>query len=260
MTTQMINRVAVEIDGQGEPLIMVHGLGGTSNVYQPQLATLAGRYRVVRLDLPGSGRSLQRSDSERVSIQSFVDSLAHIAKALGIARAHFAGHSLGTIVCFHLAVLHPKLVKSLALLGPLLAPPDSARQGIRDRAAKVRAEGMASVADAILNAATSSDTRSNRPVVAAMVREILMRQDAEGYAQTCAALAEAQAADVSQIQCPTLLITGDEDAIAPPSNVRIIGDRIKSSRVVVLNRCGHWTSLERAEEVSTELKDFYAKG
>ena len=259
MTTQIINRMAVEIDGQGEPLIMVHGLGGTSNFYQPQLATLAGRYRVVRPDLPGSGRSPQRDDSAKLSIQSFVDAIVHVAKTLGIDRAHFAAHSLGTIVCFHLAVQHPKLVKSLALLGPLLAPPDSARQGIRDRAAKVRIEGMAAVADTILNAATSSDTRSNRPVVAAMVREILMRQDPEGYAQTAEALADAQPANVDPIQCPVLLITGDEDAIAPPANVRMIGDRIKGSRVVVLNRCGHWTALERAEEVSAELKNFYAK-
>lgn len=256
MTTQLINRVAVEIDGQGEPIIMVHGIGGTSNIYQPQLAGLASRYRVVRPDLPGSGRSLQRPDCDKLTIQGFVDCLVHIAKTLGIERAHFAGHSLGTIVCFHLAVQQPKLVKSLALFGPLLAPADAGRQGIRDRAARVRTEGMATVADVILNAATSSDTRSQRPVVAAMVREILMRQDPEGYAQTAEALADAQPAEVSQVQCPTLLVTGDEDAIAPPSNVRMIADRIKGSRAVVLNRCGHWTTLERAEEVSGELKNF----
>ena len=57
MTTQMIERMAVELDGQGTPVVLVHGLGGTSNFYTPQAAALAERYWTIRPDLPGSGRS-----------------------------------------------------------------------------------------------------------------------------------------------------------------------------------------------------------
>ncbi len=158
---------------------MVHGLGGTSNVFTPQME-VAGRMRSIRPDLPGSGRSPANG---ALSIQSFVDRIVAAARTLGVERAHFVGHSMGTIVCCHIAEQHPSLVRSLALLGPLLAPSDAARQGLRDRAAKARAEGMAPVADAIVQAATSADTKTNQPVTVALVREFLMRQDAEGLCQ-----------------------------------------------------------------------------
>src|SRR5258706_588446 len=76
--------------------------------------------------------------------------------------------------------------------------------------------GMQAIADALVQAATSAETRARRPAVVAYVRETLMRQDPEGYARTCDALAEAGPADASAITCPTVLVTGDEDGVAPP--------------------------------------------
>jgi 3-oxoadipate enol-lactonase len=55
-----------------------------------------------------------------------------------------------------------------------------------------------------------------------------------------------------------LLVTGDEDGVAPPSNVRAMAQQIKGARVTVLNRCGHWTTLERSAECNTALKEFLA--
>jgi pimeloyl-ACP methyl ester carboxylesterase len=254
LSTQVIERMAVEIDGAGDALVMIHGLGGTSNVWSPQMPVLGARYRVIRPDLPGSGRSPAPA---AVSIQSLVDAIARLCGVLGVSRAHFAGHSMGTIVCQHLAVQHPALVQSLALIGPLPAPPDAARQGLRERAAKVRAEGMAEVAAALLQGATSTDTRANHPVAAAFVREVLMRQDPEGYAKLCEALAAAEPADLTQVRCRTLLVTGDEDQIAPPSTVRAMAGMIEGARVAVFSRCGHWTTIERAHELNAELKEFY---
>jgi pimeloyl-ACP methyl ester carboxylesterase len=247
--------MAVEVDGQGDAVIFVHGLGGTSNVFTPQLQALGGRYRVVRPDLPGSGRSPAGGP---LSIGGFADAVVRLARGLGIERAHFVGHSMGTIVCQHVAVNEPRLARSLALFGPLLAPPDPARQAMRERAAKARAEGMAGIADAIVQGATSGDTKATNPVAVALVRELLMRQDAEGYARTCEALAAAEAADVRRIACPTLLVTGDEDAVAAPSTVRAMAEQIGGARVVILNRCGHWATLERATESSAALKEFLA--
>jgi pimeloyl-ACP methyl ester carboxylesterase len=176
---------------------------------------------------------------------------------LGVGSAHFAGHSMGTIVCQHLAEREPGMVKSLALLGPVHALPDAGRQGMRDRAARVRAEGMSAVADGIVAAATSGDTKANNPVAMAFVRELLMRQDAEGYARNCEALAGAEGADLERLRCRALLVTGDEDAIAPPSAARTMADRMPDARTEVLSRCGHWTTIERAPEVNNILRTFY---
>jgi len=254
MSTQLLERMAVEVEGSGEALVMLHGLGGTSNVFTPQMGLLAPRRRVIRPDLPGSGRS---PVSAVLSIQGLVDCVLGALRALGVEQADLVGHSMGTILCQHIAVQRPSLVRSLALLGPVLAPPEGVRQVMRDRAAKARAEGMAEIADAVVKGATSGDTKNRNPVAIGFVRELLMRQDAEGYARNCEALAEATAADLSRIDCRVLLMAGDEDAIAPPSNVRAMAQQIRGARVVVLNRCGHWLSIERAAEVTGELKEFY---
>jgi 3-oxoadipate enol-lactonase len=259
VTTQFIERMAVETDGEGDAVLMIHGLGGTSNVWVPVLPAVA-RQRTVRPDLPGSGRS-HRVEGP-LSIERFVLAMQRVCAVLGLERVHVAAHSLGTIVAFHLAATAPRLVRSLALFGPLLCPPDPARAAIRARGEKARAEGeagMQAIADALAQGAVSAETRARRPVAVAAVRELVMRQCPEGYARSCDALADAQAAPVSGIECPTLLVSGDEDAIAPAQAVRQIGERIRGARVTVLPRCGHWTMLERPEACDDLLRRFYAQ-
>jgi 3-oxoadipate enol-lactonase len=176
---------------------------------------------------------------------------------LSIPRADIVGHSMGTIVAMHLAVSDPKRVTSLALFGPLAAPPDPARAPIRARASQARSDGMQPIADAVLQGAVSRDTRERRLLAVAAVRESLMRQDPDGYARNCEALAAAESADLARIECPTLWVTGDEDVVAPPQSVRGLASRIAGSRVIVYPRCGHWTTFERPDECANELKTFY---
>jgi pimeloyl-ACP methyl ester carboxylesterase len=177
-----------------------------------------------------------------------------------VTKADVVAHSMGTIVAQHLALKHPELVKSLALFGPLVAPPDAGREGMRQRAGIAREKGVPGVqeiADAIVKGATSDETKSQRPVTLALVRESVMRQSPEGYAQSCEALAGAQAAEIERIEVPTLLVTGDQDGVGKPDAVKAIGERIKGAKVVVLNGCGHWTTFEKPAESTAELKRFY---
>lgn len=249
----MAPQLAVEVHGNGDPVLLVHGLGGTSNVFGPQVGVLSRFFQCIRPDLPGSGRS--PADGP-LSIAGLAEAIEGVMDERGLDRVHLVGHSLGTIVCQHIAVRRPNRVRSLALIGPLHAPPDAARPVIRDRATKARAEGMVGIADAIVQGGTSADTKANRPEVAALVREILMRQDPEGYARTCEALAAAEPADVSRIACPTLLVTGDEDGTAPPTAVRALHRKIAGSSLRLLDRCGHWTTFERPAEVNEALMNF----
>ena len=248
-----VERVAVEIEGEGEPVVMIHGLGGTSNVFTPLLAAFT-RHRTIRFDLPGSGRS-HRVEGP-LSLQLFVEKVRMVMQKTGVERAHVVAHSMGAIVATHLAASEPEKVASLALLGPLLAPPESARAAIRARAAKAREGDMQPIADALLQASVSTETRAKRPAAVAFVRESLMRQDPEGYARSCEALADMAPADTSRIECPALLVTGDEDVVAPPQAVRMMSERITGSRVEVLRGCGHWTPVEKPEECVGLLKRF----
>jgi 3-oxoadipate enol-lactonase len=249
-----VERIAVEIDGDGDPVVMIHGLGGTTNTFTPLLPAFT-RHKRVRFDLPGSGRSSRVEGP--LSLEKFVEATHRAMAAAGVEKAHVVAHSMGTIVAAHLAASEPRAVRSLALFGPLVSPPDQARINIRARAQKVRAEGMQGVADALVQASTSSETKQRRHAAVAFVRESLMGQEPDGYARSCEALAEMQAADTSQIDCPTLLVTGDEDVVAPPQSVRMMGEKISGSRIEVLRGCGHWTPLEKPDECIELLKRFY---
>jgi 3-oxoadipate enol-lactonase len=254
MALHLIERVVAEDEGEGDAVVCIHGLGGSANSFGPLLPALA-RHRVLRLDLPGSGRS-QRAEGA-LSIERYADAVLALCSRAGITRAHVLGHSMGTIVAQHLAVQAPKLVRSLALFGPLIAPPEPARAAMRARAIKAR-EGVAGLHEivvALMQAALSADTRQRNPLAVAFVRESLMRQEPEAYARSCEALAGAQPAAVERIACPTLLVTGDEDGVAPPQAVRLMAEKIVGARVVVLPRCGHWTPVERPDECQRSLSE-----
>jgi 3-oxoadipate enol-lactonase len=255
MTTQIIAGLTVEVEGEGATIVCVHGLGGSSNTWTPLMAVLQG-HRIVRIDLPGSGRSPAAGE---VSIASMANVVQAVCRELDVTRAVFLGHSMGTIVCQHIATQNPTLVTGLALFGPLVCPPEAGRAGILARADKAATGGAAAIqeiADAIVAAATSKETKAQQPAVLALVRESVMRQTPEGYAQSCTALATAQPAAIEQISVPTLLITGDQDGVAPAANVAAMAERIKGSEMVVLEGCGHWTTFERPQECMQQLAKF----
>ena len=96
MTSVAVGGIVAEVEGDGFPVIMIHGLGATSNMFQPQMETLRP-YRVIRVDLPGSGRS--PVPAEMPTFEGFAEQVVGVAKLLGVTQAHFVGHSMGTIVC-----------------------------------------------------------------------------------------------------------------------------------------------------------------
>ncbi|WP_372069290.1 alpha/beta hydrolase (plasmid) [Tistrella mobilis] len=257
MTTHQIDTLLVEDSGgaTGDAVLCIHGLGGSSNFWSPVMEAFGDR-RVIRPDLAGAGRS---ATPDGLSIAAHVAGLIGVLDVLGIDRVHVVAHSMGTIVAQHLAVEHPTRLRSLALFGPLAAPPEPAREATRNRARQARqgAAAMQEIADAICKAATSAETKADRPVVLALVREQIMRQPAEGYALNCEALAAAEPARIEDLAIPVLLVTGDEDGVGTPAGTAVLAARLKDVRSFVLQGCGHWTTYEKPFECRRLLADFY---
>ncbi len=253
MTSVSVGGFEVEVEGEGPAVFLVHGLGGSSNSFQALLPSLSG-FRCLRPDLPGSARS--RLPYGKLTMDMLVRSVSEALNALGGAPCHLVGHSMGTLICQHIAAQTPEAVMSMALFGAFPEPTDAARERLKDRARIARRDGMAVVADAVVGAAVSPTTRSSNPIAPAFVRESHMRQDQEGFAQTCEALAEAKGADLRLVRCPVLLVTGEEDSVGPPSVAHAMAERLKGARVRVLDRCGHWTPIERPIECGKLLGEF----
>ena len=186
---------------------------------------------------------------------SFVEAIAKVVDTFGNAPVHLVGHSMGSLVCQHFAARSPANVKSLTLFGPIYEPAELARQRLKERARIARRDGMAGIADAVVEGGLSSASKAANPLLEPFVRESHMRQEAEGFAQTCEALADARAADLRSLRCATLIVTGDEDPIGPPSVANLIAEKIKGASVKVLDHCGHWTPLERPSECERLLSE-----
>jgi 3-oxoadipate enol-lactonase len=248
--------IVADIAGEGEPVVMIHGLGGTSNTFQPLMAALAG-FRVIRPDLPGAGRS--DMTHAPLSIASLADAVMTLLTAERTPRAHFVGHSMGTLVCQHLAATAPECVASLTLFGALTEPPETARTGLITRALQARTHGMAGIADQICAGTLAPRTHDENSAAVAFVRESILRQPPEGYARHCEALAMAHAIDGRKIMAPTLLLTGDCDPVAPVSMARALADGISGAALTVLDRCGHWVTVEQPHIAARAVADHLAR-
>ena len=245
-----------EPGGKGETLIFVHGLGGSVNTWHPQIQVLKRDRRLICYDLAGSGRS---PVTDGISIESHVADLVRVIEQSGAKTVHLAAHSMGTIICQHLAAKAPETVASMMLVGAFAEPPEPARQALRDRAAAARADGMRKIADAVSAAGTAADIKINQPTAVAFARESLMAQNPEGYARNCEALSNAVSADLGAIRCPTLLITGEEDRTAPVAVGRALASAIPNAELQLLPGCGHWAPIERPKQVNYAMSLFTAR-
>ena len=220
---------------------MLHGLGGTSNVFDPLMPGLEG-YRVLRPDLPGAGRSPLRPGIR--SIAGLARAVTDALRAAGVRRAIIVGHSMGTLLAQHMAISAPQRVDGLILFGAISEPPEAARQSLTARAETALRDGMAGIADSVADTSLSAQTLAENPAVRAFLRESLMRQPPLGYAAHCRILAQATALPSGQIRAPVRLITGADDPVAPPTMARVMNNALSVGKLDILPGTGHWPMLE----------------
>lgn len=256
MTTTITAGMSIDQEGEGPAVLLLHGLGATSNSFQPLMPALRGR-RVVRPDLPGAGRSA--TPRGELNVRSIVDALIRACADLGIQEADLVGHSFGSLVAQHLAQAKPELARTLTLLGPIIEPADAARERLRGRAQLARDVGMATVADQVSSAGLASGSDENNSAAVAFVRESHMRQDVEGFAKSCEALAGASRADARALKMPVLIVTGEEDAVGPPSVAHQLADEVSRGKAVILPGCGHWTPIEKPADCRRLIAEFVGR-
>ena len=252
MVDRNFGSMVFEDQGRGPAVVMVHGLGGTSNSFQSLMPSLSD-YRVLRLDLPGAGRSAYRPGIPGMT--GLVGAVKNAMQVADIENAHLVGHSMGTLICQYLAVQSPRLVASLTLFGAILEPPSTARDMFRERATVAREQGMTSIAETISTNSVGKTSQHRNRVIQAFVRESLMRQDPMGYAAHCEALSEATAASHEKIDCSTRLIAGEYDTVTPVAMSRTLATKIQDAQVEVIEDIGHWIMVEAPDRSAECLRN-----
>lgn len=243
------------VDGPADaPTVLLGGsLGTTTQMWQPQLAALCERFRVIRYDHRGHGRS--PVPEGRYQLADLGGDVLALLDRLDARRAHLAGISLGGMVAMWVAANAPQRVDRLALLctSARLGPPEAWAQ----RAATVRAAGTAAIADRTVGRWFTPGFAARRQKVVAWARDQLDHTPATGYAGCCAAIETMDLEPVlPTINAPTLVIAGADDPATPPEHAERIAAAILDSRAVVVPDAAHLASIEQPDTVNRLLLEF----
>src|SRR5260221_11161682 len=191
----------VRVDGPADApvLLLLHSLGTNLHVWDWQVDLLATRFRIVRADLRGHGKS--DVPAGPYSVEQMAEDIVALLDAMEIETFHLAGLSIGGLIAQQIAHLYRSRVKSLTLCDTALAIPPAA--GWQDRATLVRQRGIAAVVDAVISRwVTASYLQA--PATAAL-RQMLEATAPEGYAAACEAISSADLTPQSRtLRLPTL--------------------------------------------------------
>ncbi|MCP3730589.1 3-oxoadipate enol-lactonase [Sphingomonas sp. MG17] len=199
-----------KLDGRGDApaLVLLNSIGTDMDLWDAMLPDLRQRFAVLRIDARGHGASAASPGD--LSLAALAGDVLAVADAAGLGRFSLAGVSLGGMIGMELALRAPDRLERLALICTS-ATMDSAAW--RDRAATVRREGMAAIADLAMTRFLSD---AAEPALAETVRRQLVAMDAQGYAGCAAAIRDMDLADrIAGIICPTLVVTGTRDVSTP---------------------------------------------
>jgi pimeloyl-ACP methyl ester carboxylesterase len=246
-----------EVEGEGPPIVFVHGLGATGNVWHAQRTTLSKYYRVILYDRSGSGRSQRARDG--YSIDAWTEELAGLLDYLAVPSAVVVGHSLGSMVAQRFAGKYADRTRALVLAGGEDELGPEAKKVLTERARAVEAHDLVAVVGPWLSAVLSAATREANAALAGLVREMFLANDAKTYALHCLALRDGSVrGDQRNIVCPTLLTVGDQDPVSPLRWQRQIAAGIARSQIRIIPNTAHMTMLEAPAVFNTVLLDFLA--
>lgn len=242
-------------DPTAPPVLLLGSLGSDLHMWDPQIHALSAHHRVIAVDHRGHGNS--PAPEGPYTMADLGGDVIALLDALGLDAVHFVGLSLGGAVGQWLAAYHPQRVRTLTLLctAAQFAP---ARPWL-DRAATVRADGVASIAESVVDRWFTPELAQRDPeLVARHVRMVSGTTD-EGYAACCEALSQWDVrADLARIVAPTLAIAAEQDGPTPPSALRRIADGIAGAELRVLSPGAHLANVEQAGAVTRLIETHIA--
>ena len=253
-------QLKVALQGAGTPVVLSHALGLDLAMWDGLAARLAdgslgAPHEVLRYDQRGHGGSA--APAGPYSMDDLVDDAARLIREWGRGPVAWIGLSMGAMVGQGLAIRHPELVSKLVLANTTAIYPEAAQAGWAQRIATVQSQGMAAVAEIVVERYLHADFRAAQPAATQAIRASILRNDTPGYAASCAAVAGVAWLDrLATIACPTLVIAGARDPGAPPAMGEAIASRVPGARMEIIADASHLSVLETPAEFEALLKAF----
>jgi len=259
-------------DGEGSPVVLVHGLGGSATGWLTSFGALSSQHRVYALDLVGHGRT-DRSDSTRYELADLTEFVCQFMAELEIERAHIVGHSMGGAIAMRLAIDHPPRTQKLVLV-------DTPGLG-KEIAFFMRVMSIPVIGELLASQAYTPDVkkfgenlRSSAKNAAyitdELVENLYMVEQAPTQYKTTLKIVRTGANWMGQkssfyksiieqlpaITNPTLMIWGRQDDVVPLKHGELAVKRLPNARLEVIERCGHVPMFDQPEVFNGLVLEF----
>ena len=259
MPTIKINdcNIYYEIHGEGpETIVFSHGLLWSGKLFHKQVEYFKSKYRIITYDHRGQGQS-EVTDSG-YDMDSLADDAAQLIERLKLGKVHFAGLSMGGFVTMRLAARRPDLIKSAILIETSSQPePNAAKYTLLNTIVKLF--GISPVANTVMKIMFgdtflndpkrkleknewTNELKANKKSIVKAVNGVITRKGVEN--------------ELKNIQCPTLVIVGDQDKATVPEKAEFIHANIPNSKLVYVKNAGHSSSIEEPEQVNIAIESF----
>lgn len=239
--------------GTGRPVLLLsHSLGAHLGMWKPQVKYLGKRFRLLRYDHPGHGRSEPRPSP--ATIADLGGDVLALLDELGFDSVSFCGLSLGGMVGLWLGAHAPRRVSRLVICSAPARIEDPTL--LRRRVATIRGGGIEAIADSVMAGWFSPAFRERDPRTVAWARRMLLSTNAEAYAAMAETICGLDLrGDLARIPCPVLVLNGSEDTATPPAWIRAVQLSIPGS-VGRSIPAGHLMNVEAADAFNEEVARF----
>ena len=240
----------------GAPVVTLsHSLATNLAMWEPQVAALASKFRVLRYDTRGHGGT--DAPEGAYSLDQLAEDARALLGELGIERTHFVGLSMGGMIGQTLALKHPEMFRSLILSDTSSRVSPEARPTWDDRIRLVEAQGMEPLVEPTIGRWFTAPFLAQHPEVVEPVRAMIRQTKTQGYIGCCQAI---KVLDLTEqlhgIGVPTLIVVGEDDLGTPVAASRAIHERIRSSELVILPSAAHLSNIEQPEAFTQAVLAF----
>jgi 3-oxoadipate enol-lactonase len=243
--------------GPGEAVLLVHAIGCDHRMWDALAAELAPRFRVVRMDVRGHGRS--EVTPRPYSLEQLADDARDVMDSLGIDKAHWVGLSMGGMIGQAFALRHPKRLRRLVLANTTSSYGADGPKMWEARAKAVSDGGMAAIKDVAMVRYFSDEFRARGAAVVKTVGDRFLETPPQGYIGCCDAIRELDfTSRLDRIDAPTLVIAGEKDVGTPVSMSQAIAGAIPGARLAVIPGAAHLSAVENPAAFNKLVGDFLA--
>lgn len=248
-----------KVEGKGEPLVFIHGLSDNL-LYWEFLAThLKDEYQIIRVDLRGHGESELGSDE--ITVDLYAKDLLNVLNELNVDRVNIIGFSLGGAIALDFAIKYPKKVYSLVLMSSFSRADDYLSQIFKQFKSTLN-NGFKDFYDFMLPKVLCPQVIEDNKEELELLREISSQNaNVEAYIMAADAGLTFDVEDkLSLIDVPTLILAGKYDEITSPDIQKNMQEKIKGSRIIILENAKHNLLVgKNNEKILNILKNFYKK-